>query len=170
MHYVGTFEDSSFASHPVFSGHSEGYTQAALIGPQTGSVHTGLSVAQLAPGGVVHQHVHAYEEGFYVLSGQLVATIGAESYLLDPGDYGCVKVGTAHGLRTSGVMPARWLQMAAPQPKPPGAERDTFFPKDHAESASASALDAVNPRGNLLGHFATSQIPPVSERQNVLKG
>ena len=127
-------------------------------------------MAQLAPGGVVHPHVHAYEEGFYVLSGQVVATIGAESYLLGPGDYGCVKVGTPHGLRTSGATPARWLQMAAPQPKPEGAERDTFFPKDHAEPASASALDVADTRGNLLGHFAVSQIPPVSERQNVLKG
>jgi len=170
MHHVGTFEDASLVAHPVFSGHSEGYLQAGLIGPQAGSVHTGLSVAQLAPGGVVHQHVHAYEEGFYVLSGQLVATIGGESYLLGPGDYGCVKVGTPHSLRTSGITAARWLQMAAPQPKPAGAERDTFFSKEQTVPASVPALDVANTRGNLLGHFATYQIPPVGERQNVLKG
>ena len=45
--HVGTFEDASLVPHPVFSGHAEGYLQAGLIGPQTGSVHTGLSVAQL---------------------------------------------------------------------------------------------------------------------------
>ena len=60
MHHVGTFDDTSLVSDPVFAGHSDGYIQAGLIGPQTGSVHTGLSLAQLAAGGVVHPHVHAY--------------------------------------------------------------------------------------------------------------
>jgi mannose-6-phosphate isomerase-like protein (cupin superfamily) len=170
MHHVGTFEDSDLVPHPILGPHADGYTQADLIGRHVGSVHTGLSVAQLAPGGVLHPHLHSYEEGFYVLSGQLVMVIGGESYLLGPGDYGAVKVGTPHGARSVGAEPARWLQMSAPQPKPPGAERDTFFLKDHSVPLSAPLLDLLQTRGNLLGHFDASQIPPVSERQNVMKG
>jgi quercetin dioxygenase-like cupin family protein len=170
MHYFGKFEESALASHPVFAGHGEGYAQADLVSRATGSVHTGLSVAQLTPGGVLHPHVHSFEEGFYVLSGQAVVVINEESYLLGAGDYGCVKVGTPHGVRAVGSAPVRWLQMGAPQPKPHGAERDTFFLKGQAVPLSAPALDLGSLRGSLLGHFDATQVPPVPERQNVLKG
>jgi mannose-6-phosphate isomerase-like protein (cupin superfamily) len=60
--------------------------------------------------------------------------------------------------------------MAAPQPKPPGAERDTFFLKDGSIASAAPALDLNDRRGNLLGHFDASQIPPVGQRQNVAAG
>ena len=59
-----------------------------------------------------------------------IVTINGSSYQLGPGDYAAVKVGTPHAWRAVGAAPVRWLQMAAPQPKPPGAERDTFFLKD----------------------------------------
>jgi quercetin dioxygenase-like cupin family protein len=170
MHHFGKFEESALASHPAFAGHGEGYVQADLISRGTGSVHTGLSVAQLAPGGVLEPHVHSFEEGFYILSGEAVVAINDESYLLKAGDYGCVKVGTPHGVRAAGSAPVRWLQMGAPQPKPQGAERDTFFPKGRTVPESAQPLDLDDLRGSLLGHFDASQIPPVPERQNVLKG
>ncbi len=170
MHYFGKFEESALVSHPVFAGHGDGYVQADLINRSSGSVHTGLSIAQLPPGAVLHRHVHSFEEGFYILSGQAVMVINEESYLLGAGDYGAIKVGTPHGLRAVGSTPVRWLQMGAPQPKPHGAERDTFFPKGHAVPQSAPLLDLSNLRGSLLGHFDASQIPPVAERQNVLKG
>ena len=65
--------------------------------------------------------------------------------------------------------PVRWLQMAAPQPKPPGAERDTFFlagglAADGYELTDAPPLDPLDTRGNLLGHFDAGQIPPPGER------
>jgi quercetin dioxygenase-like cupin family protein len=60
--------------------------------------------------------------------------------------------------------------MAAPQPKPPGAERDTFFLKDRTVPSDALRLDPADAKGNLLGHFDASQIPPVVERKNVVAG
>jgi quercetin dioxygenase-like cupin family protein len=170
MHYFGRFEESALASHPVFTGHAEGYVQADLVSRATGSVHTGLSVAELRPGGVLNPHVHSFEEGFYILSGRAVMIINGESYLLGAGDYGAIKVGAVHGVRAIGSTPVRWLQMGAPQPKPHGAERDTFFPKGAVVPPSAPPLDLANLRGGLLGHFEASQVPPVGERQNVLKG
>jgi quercetin dioxygenase-like cupin family protein len=169
MHHFGRFHERALAAHPVLDGHSRGYTSTALISRQTGSVHTGLSIDQLAPSGTIDPHVHSFEEGVYILSGEPVLTIGSESYQLRPGDYAAIKVGTPHAWR-AGRSPVRWLQMAAPQPKPPGAERDTFFLKDRTVAATAPALDLSDRRGNLLGHFDASQIPPVSQRQNVGAG
>jgi mannose-6-phosphate isomerase-like protein (cupin superfamily) len=60
--------------------------------------------------------------------------------------------------------------MAAPQPKPPGAERDTFFLKDRAVPDRAAPLDLNDLKGNLLGHFDAGQIPPVAERKSAGAG
>jgi quercetin dioxygenase-like cupin family protein len=163
---------------PVFDGHSTGYTAASLIDHRTGSVHTGLSVNQLAAGGTIDPHVHSFEEGFYILSGEAIVTIASASYRLRAGDYAVVKVGTPHAWRAAGdgvgegggEGGVRWLQMAAPQPKPPGAERDTFFPKERSVPADAPPLDLTDLKGNLLGHFDATQIPPVAERKNVVAG
>lgn len=169
MHHFGRFDERSLAAHPVFDGRSRGYTSASLINRATGSVHTGLSIDQLAPGGTIDPHVHSFEEGVYLLSGEPILTIGSESYRLRAGDYAALKVGTPHAWR-AGDAPVRWLQMAAPQPKPSGAERDTFFLKDRTIPSTAQDLDLNDRRGNLLGHFDKSQIPAVGQRQNVAAG
>jgi quercetin dioxygenase-like cupin family protein len=176
MHHFGRFDERALAPHPIFERHSRGYTTAPLINRSTGSVHTGLSIDQLAPGGAVDPHVHSFEEGIYILTGEPIVLIGSESYRLRPGDYAAIKVGTPHAVR-AGDAPVRWLQMAAPQPKPAGAERDTFFLKDASvRSWGSLALSAVegldlnDRRGNLLGHFDASQISPVGERTNVVAG
>ena len=130
----------------------------------SGSVHTGLSIAELAAGGVLHPHVHSHEEGFYILSGEVVVVIAGVPCHLGPGDYGAVKVGTAHAMRAVGGKPIRWLQMAAPQPKPPGAERDTFFCQDRTVPLGAPSLDVTNLQGRLLGHFDETMNPPVGDR------
>ena len=170
MHYFGTFDDSALAAHDVYAGRAEGYRQAPLISRPTGSVHTGLSVAQLDPGGVLAPHLHSFEEGFYVLEGEAVLSVGDAAVRLRAGDYGALKVGTVHGWRAVGDGRVRWLQMQAPQPKPAGAERDTFFVKGGQVPASAAPTGGAAPAGAILGHFEASDIPPVHERQNVLKG
>src|SRR5688500_6539930 len=170
MHYYGRFDDAALVMPPVFKGHSSGYTAAPLIDHSSGSVHTGLSINELAAGGTIDPHVHSFEEGFYVLSGEAIVGIGTAGYRLRAGAYAAVKVGTPHAWRPAGSAPVRWLQMAAPQPKPPGAERDTFFPKDRTIPSDAAPLDLADRKGNLLGHFDATQIPPVAERTNVLAG
>src|SRR5687767_13224096 len=162
MHHVGRFEEHALHAPIVFHGHSSGYRQAELVNRGVGSVHTGLSMNELATGGAIDWHLHAFEESFYILSGDAVVSIGSEPrhYRLGPGDYGAFKVGTPHAWRAVGDAPVRWLQMSAPQPKPLGAERDTFFPRSAPERpADASRLDLARLDGNLLGHFDASQIP-----------
>ena len=65
---------------------------------------------ELAPGGTIHPHVHSFEEGFYILSGEAVVTINGSSYLLGPGDYAAVKVGTPHAWHAASSSPVRWLR------------------------------------------------------------
>lgn len=161
MHYVGTATQRALTSHPIYEHYSEGYTQAALIDHTTGSVHTGLSRNQLAAGGTVSRHVHSYEEGFYLLAGHVIVSINDQAFRLGPGDYGAIKVGTPHAWRQVGSAPAEWLQMAAPQPKSYGQERDTFFVKNGAIPTEAQPLEINDLKGNLLGHFDVSQIPAV---------
>ncbi len=135
-----------------------------------GSVHTGLSICELAPGGTLAPHVHSFEEGFYVLSGEAIVSINDQAYLLKAGDYGVAKVGALHAWRNIGKTPVRWFQMNAPQPKPPGKERDTFFQKGGKAPSDAKPLDLNDLRGNLLGHFDETMIPPVGQRTNVAAG
>src|SRR6266478_2642184 len=130
MHSVRKSGDTVLAPHPTYANHSQGYTQASLVDHTSGSVHTGLSMSQLAAHGTLSPHVHSYEEGFYILEGQAAVGINELAYLLGPGDFGAFKVGTPHFWRNAGAAPVRWLQMAAPQPKPDGRERDTFFLKE----------------------------------------
>jgi len=170
MHSFGKFDPSALGAHPVFAGHSQGYTHTWLVNHTTRSVHTGLSIDELAPGGTIAPHVHSFEEGFYILSGEAIVAINDQTYRLRRGDYGVVKVGALHAWRNAGSTPVRWFQMAAPQPKAAGKERDTFFQKGGAAPADGPLLDLNDLRGNLLGHFDAGQIPPVAERTNVGPG
>jgi quercetin dioxygenase-like cupin family protein len=129
-----------------------------------------LSIDELAPDGRLDPHVHSFEESFYVMSGEALVTINGSPYRIAAGDYAVVKVGTPHAWRAVGSTPVRWLQMAAPQPKPVGAERDTFFLKDRSIPDSAPRLDLNDLKGNLLGHFDAGQIPPVAQRPPSLTG
>lgn len=158
MHFHGK-SDIALTAPRVFEDHSKGYTQASLVDHTTGSVHTGLSLNELAHLGAIPAHLHSYEEGFYILEGEAVVSVADRSWRLGPGDFGAFKVGTPHAWRNTSERPVRWLQMAAPQPKPWGKERDTFFPKQQAEiSVKARTFDGNDLNGALLGHFDASRI------------
>jgi len=164
MHLFRRAADVVLAPHHVYHNHSQGYQVASLVDHTSGSVHTGLSMNQLAANGTVAPHVHSYEEGFYILEGQAVLAINDHAYRLGPGDFGAFKVGTLHAWRNTGKAPLRWLGMAAPQPKPIGKERDTFFPKN------ASIPSGAEPLAGFLGHFDPSQIPSTAEARAALPG
>jgi quercetin dioxygenase-like cupin family protein len=168
MHYVGKL--GVFTPNPVFDGHAQGFTEAVLVDHSSGSVHTGLSIAQLDAGGSLSPHVHAYEVGFYILSGHVVVSIDDQICRLGPGDFGCLKVGTLHAWRNPESAPVRWLRMAAPQPKSIGSERDTFFKKNGTLPDGGAPFDPADPKGRLLGHFDEAQIPAGDEGRMVAAG
>ena len=109
--------------------------------------------------------MHSFEEGFYLLSGEAVVTINGSSYLLGPGDFAAVKVGTPHAWHAASSSPVRWLGMAAPQPKPHGGLRDTFFSKDRTVPSRADRLDSRTTQRQSARTFRRQQIPAPSERK-----
>jgi mannose-6-phosphate isomerase-like protein (cupin superfamily) len=159
MHYVGRGSERALIDHPLYRNQSSGYTCASLVNHETGSVHTGLSLNELAIDGTIAYHMHSFEEAFYLLDGRAIVDIDGQAFSLGAGDFGVAKVGSLHAWRNAGITTLRWLQMAAPQPKPIGRERDTFFGRQAVIPATAT-LDASTPNGALLGHFDASQIPP----------
>src|SRR5580658_605669 len=166
MHFYGKTADFPLTEQRLYANHSRGYTQASLVDHGTGSVHTGLSMNVLAPSGSIAPHLHSYEEGFYILEGEAVLGVADRSWRLGPGDFGAFKVGTVHAWSNVGQQPVRWLQVAAPQPKPEGAERDTFFPRQERIEFGDSLVKGEP----LLGHFDAGQIPEPGPARDALPG
>lgn len=167
-HFVGTFDEKNLK--PAYAGHGEGYVQAALIDHSVGSVHTGTSICEIAPGGVLNPHCHPYEEGFYVLSGEAVFGLEGHVYHLVAGDYGAAKVGQVHSWRNVGDVPVRWLQMAAPQPKPADTWSDTYFKAGATAPAEGGRLDPSDVGTHVLGHFTFEDIPPPGDPAREVPG
>jgi quercetin dioxygenase-like cupin family protein len=162
MHAVIRADEYVFGVNDVYAGNSVGYTYASLIDGRHGSVHTGLTLNELAPGGEIRTHLHSFEEGFYVLDGTAMVTIGTRSIRCGPGDYASVKVGIPHSWYNTGDRSVRWLQMSAPQPKPTGRERDTFFVR--LPSPARTQQEPEDDGRPVSGHFDPSAIPSSAER------
>jgi quercetin dioxygenase-like cupin family protein len=125
---VGKVDDSKFDVPPVYTQGSRGYTWQALVDRSTGSLHVGVDVCRLDPGGHVDDCLRAHETGIYLLTGELELKIGGEAFRLAADDYALIPYETVHAVRNVSGAPARWFEMQAPQPKPPGAWQDTIFP------------------------------------------
>jgi quercetin dioxygenase-like cupin family protein len=153
MYHRTSFQKSSLASDPILGAHSQGYALAPLVGAATGSPHQRLVVSQLEPGGSIEPHLHSFEEVVYVLAGAVTLTLGNTAHELGPDDFALAATGTPHSWRNTGSEPARWLEISAPQPKPPGSGfPDTFFEPREALGGAAACV----------GHFDESQLPPLA--------
>ncbi len=133
-------EDAALAD--PFPGRGNGFTACALVDGSTGSTHMRLSLCALADGHL-DEHVHSYEESFYVLEGQPVLYLDRRGTELAPGACGVVPVGVPHAWRGNG----RWIEMVAPRPRADGS--DTFF-LGPAPDDSPVALDVRDPRNRNL--------------------
>jgi len=153
-YHVGKLDEAGFAVPHGYTEHSRGYERVSLIDHDTGSVHMGVGVGRLAPGGSVDTCVHANEKGIYLFEGELDIKRGAEVFRLVQDDYLLIPTGTSHAFRNRDGKPARWFDMQAPQPKPPGQWQDTFFVDDEAAwPAQAAAADWRGLNAQQVGHF-----------------
>lgn len=134
---------------PFHRGRSKAFSRVALVDETVGSVHMGVGLCVLKAGGWVDTHVQSFEESFYVLEGEPVLVMEGRACRLMPGACGVVPVGVAHAWLGPAKGSARWLEMCAPQPRPEGAEPDTFFlgPPTTQETAE---LDIRDPRSRHL--------------------
>lgn len=130
QYHVGKLNASKFAVPHGYAARSHGYERVSLIDRAIGSVHMGVGVCRLAAGGSVDACVHANEKGIYLFEGEIELRRGDEVFRLAQDDYALIPTGTSHVYRNVSGKPARWFDMQAPQPKPPGAWQDTFFVAD----------------------------------------
>jgi quercetin dioxygenase-like cupin family protein len=149
---------------PVLPDRSSGLTRAALIGAHNGATHTGLALIELNDGHV-DAHVHSYETGFYVLSGQPALYLDDHGVRLEEGACGAIPVGACHAWRADGS--ARWIEMASPRPRSPEQPPDTFF-VGPAPNGTAVRLDVRDPRNRNLFLFSPSDVDLTHLKQGTL--
>jgi mannose-6-phosphate isomerase-like protein (cupin superfamily) len=66
--------------------------------------------------GFITEHDHAFEEGFYFLTGEIEAQLEGETLMLGAGDYCWSGVGSMHALTNRATGTVRWLETQVPQP------------------------------------------------------
>ncbi len=158
MHHVSKIEQSGARTPRLYDKQSSGFRRATYVDHAMGSVHMGVGICYLEPGGVIQPHAHSFEESFYILEGNVIAQIGENSCSLGPGHFGLIRTGARHGWRNARDRTVRWIEMQAPQPRPVECGRDTFFVGGDVamQAASPEEQDAVK---TLVGHFDESQLP-----------
>ena len=155
MHHVSRIDEAAAQTPALYRDHTTGFRRATCVDHAMGSVHMGVGICYLEPGGTVQPHLHSFEESFYVLKGSPVVEVDGNASRLEPGHFGLIRTGLRHAWRNPGSRPARWLEMQAPQPRPAGSGRDTFF----VGSQVAAETSPPGPQNTLLGHFDESQLP-----------
>ena len=158
MHYVSKIDQAAAKTPKPYDQHSAGFRRATYVDHGVGSVHMGVGICYLDAKGVVEPHVHSFEESFYILEGSVIVQIGDKSYAVGPGHYGLIATGTPHAWRNPGPLPARWLEMQAPQPRALDYGKDTFFVGGDAPQ-TAEPPDLKDPAVKLVGHFDEAQLP-----------
>jgi len=166
LSHVGKLDESGYAVPHPYAGNSRGFERCALVDRSVGSVHMGVGICRLAPQGEVKGCIHAYEQGIYVLAGEVEMKLGSDAFRLAADDYVFVPYATTHAFRNRGSRPARWFEMQAPQPKLPGGWQDTFFVDEIDWPADASPPDFADPRTRFVGHF-NGQRPMIRDASGI---
>jgi len=146
-HIVGSLGDTAADLGP-FEGHAEELTRRPLFDRAAGTVHHSVVHNELAAGGRVDRHMHAFEEGIYVLSGSLTVEVGDSREELDADDFLWIEYGVPHAITGAGG----WLEVSAPLPGAPFG--DTVF------TSGAGTTPEVPYR---RGHFDVADLPEPSD-------
>ncbi len=145
MHYV--LRAAEIRPQPAYPDASNGFARCAIVDAAAGSVHMAVGMCSLESGGWVNEHLHSFEESFYVLDGSPVLVLDGRAYRLRPGACGVVPVGVRHAWIGPAQGAARWIDMYAPQPRVDEAgEKDTFFVGPALDGDEAVQLDVRDPR------------------------
>ena len=131
---------------PALPDHSRGLTRFVLVGEDTGSAHTGLTLIELSAGHV-DAHLHSFETGFFVLEGEPVLYLEGRAVTLEPNACGAIPVGVPHAWSCDGK--ARWIEMASPRPRGRDKPQDTFF-LGGVPDVEPGELDLRDPRNRNL--------------------
>ena len=151
MHRVSRIDLAAATTPEAYVAHSTGFRRATFVDSAMGSVHMGVGVSLLEASGAVQPHLHSFEESFYVLDGSIIVQADGKSQVLGAGHFGLIPTGVPHTFRNQSDLPARWLEMQAPQPRPAGYGRDTFFVDQAASTEGAGQVR--------FGYFDEAQLP-----------
>ena len=162
-HLVLTAEEQALSVPAELAGHSSGFRRWAAVDTDA-SVHMRFGICELDATGTIDWHVHSFEESFYVLEGEVVCDTPEGAFLLRPGDYGIVPVGSPHAWRNPGAGAARWADMLAPQPRY-GDEPDTFAVQAPHPLGEPRPLDIRDPRTRSFGHIDASSMAVENQTQ-----
>ena len=163
MHPYAIVSSATRPTSPVDAswGPVKGLEFASLIGPGQGSAHMQIGHSLLQPGGYVSGHLHAYEESFYILSGDVWLRMHGRDLALTKDDFGVVPLGVPHSWRNASDAPAMWLRIRAPQPRDvDDASQGTFHCRGFALPEDAVPPPFGLPSVRHLGHFSEEQLPP----------
>src|SRR5437763_1984232 len=141
MHYVGKFEDSALAPHSRYaaahgdllghfdssqiprtdegrqtSGGLQGVFLKWMIDEKLGARHHRMLFIEYQPGVSIGLHDHTFEESYFILSGEVEATLDGRTYLAKAGSVLWTGVGCVHAFANVGREPVRWLETFSPQP------------------------------------------------------
>ena len=138
--------------------HSVGFRRQDLLGAETGSHHTTMSVGHLDPGGRIDIAVHSYEKSIWLFDGELVVALEGSQVTLGPKDLAFVPIGAEHQLAAGGVG-ARWLEVSSPVRQPAGSRRaDTFFLPGSLIGSDGVEVDLRDPRNRRFSRFTESSM------------
>jgi quercetin dioxygenase-like cupin family protein len=150
VHIVGKLAETPANDGP-FAGRALGLTRRPLFDRTRGTVHHSLVHYELAPGGQVDRHMHAFEHAVYVLSGAVEVAVGDAREELRADDYLWVEVGVPHALANASPEQTTWLEVSAPNP---GASlEDTVF---------TNGRGATSGLAYRRGHFDVADLPEPS--------
>ena len=155
MHHLLRAKDVRL--EPAYVGHSEGFSRCAVVDDAAGSVHMGVGLCSLQAGGRIDTHLQSFEESFYVLEGSPTLILEDVGYPLAPGACGLIPVGVQHAWLGPTQGAAKWIEMMAPQPRPAGAEEDTWFLGPPPE-VTVGELDIRDPRSRHFFRMADDDI------------
>ncbi len=88
-------------------------TQLIITGEETLGTYT-VSRGRVTPGGGGPPHAHTFDEGFYVLQGEMTFFAGNQSVRLAQGDFINIRGGTGHYPKNESDGPAELLTICAP--------------------------------------------------------
>ncbi len=154
MHSVSKIDYARARTPELYRAHCRGFTRAGYVDRGMGSVHMGVGVCTLEPGGRITLHRHSFEESFHVLEGSALIEAGGVEREVGPGDFGLIRTGTPHGWSNTGDVAVRWLEMQAPQPRLTDGSMDAAAGADTFFSGDVSGGEAP-----MIGHFDESQLP-----------
>ncbi len=161
VHKVGTFDPASFAAHPKYGDGADGLRWSPFVEHSDDTVHVSYGMMELVPGSDTQVVVQAHETGIFLTDGELEVLRDGRAHRLSAGDFILIPTGIAHAYRNTGTAAARWVEMCAPQPKPPGGWQDSWLSGPAVWPAEVSGIDPRDRRAPMTGHYDYGQhLPP----------